>query len=115
MNTFGKNLRLTTFGESHGPAVGGVLDGMPPGVSIDLGAVAAEMAARRPGGRGASSRGESDEVEFLSGISVGGLTLGTPIGFIIRNRDMRSSDYDALARVYRPCHADYTYMKRYGI
>lgn len=115
MNTFGRILRLTTFGESHGVALGGVLDGVPAGLKIDFDAVQQELARRRPGQSAVTTaRQERDEVEFLSGI-MNGTTLGTPIGFIIRNQDQRSADYDALAHVYRPSHADYTYEAKYGI
>lgn len=115
MNTFGKNLRLTTFGESHGPAVGGVIDGFPAGIKIDFDLIQADMDARKPGGKGASQRKESDRPEFLSGISPDGISLGSPIAFIIRNADTRSGDYDKLANSFRPNHADYTYWKKYGI
>lgn len=115
MNTFGTFLRLTTFGESHGPAMGGVLDGMPPRIMIRREVIASAMAERRPGQPATSARRETDEVEILSGISAEGLTFGTPIGFIIRNRDARPEDYDRLADVFRPNHADYTYEARYGI
>ena len=115
MNTFGTYLRLTTFGESHGPAVGGVLDGLPPRLRIDMEDVAREIAARRPGGRGVSQRRESDTPEFLSGLTRDNLTLGSPIAFIVRNSDARSADYDAVADRFRPNHADYTTIARYGI
>lgn len=116
MNTFGKNLTLTTFGESHGPAMGGVIDGFPAGFKIDFDALLAEIAKRRPGSSPlVTARNETDTPEFLSGISPDGITLGTPIGFIVRNSDHHSSDYDEMAKVYRPNHADYTYIKRYGI
>ena len=105
MNTIGKILTLTTFGESHGPAMGGVLDGVPAGVDIDLEALQRFVDRRRPGQTvGASSRGEQDRVEVLSGIWQGE-TLGTPIGFVVRNTDARSDDYKELASVYRPNHA----------
>ena len=114
-NTFGKIFRLTTFGESHGPAVGGIIDGMPPRISVDAGAGAAMMARRRPGASPLSTqRNESDEVEILSGMA-DGLTLGTPIGFIIRNRDYRAADYREMETAYRPGHADLTYNLKYGI
>ena len=114
-NRIGNLFSLTSFGESHGPAVGGVVDGMPAGVRIDLEQVKQELARRRPGQGGVSSgRKETDEVEILSGI-MDGLTLGTPIGFIIRNHDHRPEDYDHLKDVYRPSHADYTYQAKYGI
>lgn len=116
MNTFGRNFRLTTFGESHGAAVGGVIDGMPPRVKVDMDRVQAELTRRRPGqGALTSGRKEEDIVRILSGISSDGLTLGTPIGFIIENKDARSEDYENLRHVFRPSHADYTYFARYGI
>lgn len=116
MNTFGRNLRLTTFGESHGKAMGGIIDGFPPRFKVDFGYILKELAARRPGSSPlVTGRQETDEPEFLSGISDDGLTLGTPIGFIIRNIDSRSKDYNNLKDVLRPSHADYTYLKRYGI
>lgn len=115
-NRIGTLFSLTSFGESHGPAVGGVVDGMPAGVKIDMEQLHHEMARRRPGqGDGiSSSRGEADEVEILSGI-MNGVTLGTPIGFIVRNHDQRPEDYDHLKNVYRPSHADFTYQAKYGI
>ena len=114
-NRIGNLFSLTSFGESHGPAIGGVIDGMPAGVKIDMEQLQREMARRRPGQGGATSaRNEADEVEILSGI-MDGVTLGTPIGFIIRNRDQRSEDYDHLKDVYRPSHADFTYQTKYGI
>lgn len=116
MNTFGRNLTLTTFGESHGPAMGGIIDGFPPGFKIDFDSLLKEIAKRRPGSSVlVTARNETDTPEFLSGISPDGVTLGTPIGFIVRNSDHHSSDYDEMAKVYRPNHADYTYIKRYGI
>ena len=115
MNTIGKILTLTTFGESHGPAMGGILDGMPAGVDIDLDALQHFVDRRRTGHTvGSSTRDERDRVEVLSGIWQG-KTLGTPIGFIVRNTDARSSDYDEIARCYRPNHADYTWLVKYGI
>lgn len=115
MNTIGKILTLTTFGESHGPAMGGVLDGMPAGVEIDLDELQRFVDRRRTGSYvGASSRDEKDRVEVLSGIWQG-KTLGTPIGFIVRNADARSADYDEIARCYRPNHADFTWEAKYGI
>ncbi|MDE7382029.1 MAG: chorismate synthase [Muribaculaceae bacterium] len=114
-NSFGKVLTLTTFGESHGKCMGGVIDGFPAGIKIDFARVESEMAKRRPGGEGVSRRNEKDEVEFLSGITDDGISLGTPIGFIVRNIDTRSKDYSEVAEKYRPNHADYTTEKRYGI
>ena len=115
MNTLGKILTLTTFGESHGPAMGGVLDGMPAGVNIDMDALQRFVDRRRTGQTaGSSTRDEQDRVEVLSGIWQG-KTLGTPIGFIVRNTDARSADYDDIARCYRPNHADFTWEKKYGL
>ncbi len=115
MNTIGKILALTTFGESHGPAMGGVLDGMPAGVDIDLDRLQQFVDRRRTGQTaGSSQRDEKDRVEVLSGICQG-KTLGTPIGFIVRNTDARSADYEQLANCYRPNHADYTWEVKYGI
>ena len=115
MNTFGEIFRLTTFGESHGPAIGGVIDGMPAGIGIDLGVVQHELDRRRPGQSALTTpRKESDRVEILSGLFEG-KTTGTPIGFIIRNENQHSADYDNLRDVFRPSHADYTYYNKYGI
>lgn len=115
MNTIGKILTLTTFGESHGPAMGGVLDGMPAGVDIDLDELQRFVDRRRTGQTtGSSRRDEKDRVEVLSGIWQG-KTLGTPIGFIVRNNDARSADYQDIAACYRPNHADYTWEAKYGI
>ncbi|NPA43473.1 MAG: chorismate synthase [Chlorobi bacterium] len=113
-NTWGRILRLTTFGESHGPATGGVLEGMPGGIRIDTDLIRRQMERRRPGQSGlTTARREADEVEFLSGIFEG-RTLGTPIAFLIRNRDTRSRDYEELKNTYRPSHADWTYEKKFG-
>ena len=112
-NTIGTLFRLTSFGESHGAAIGGVVDGCPAGVPFDSQLLTAEM-DRRHIGSDATSRREPDEVEILSGI-LNGVTLGTPIAFIIRNKEARSEDYDTLRTLYRPGHADYTCMQRYGI
>lgn len=116
MNTLGYSLRLTTFGESHGPAMGGILDGLPSGVKIDTVEVQKMIDRRRTGVNPLTSqRRETDIPELLSGLSPEGLTLGSPIGFIFRNSDARSKDYGALATHYRPNHADYTYDVKYGI
>ncbi|MBD5187268.1 MAG: chorismate synthase [Bacteroidales bacterium] len=116
MNTFGKAFRLTTFGESHGKAIGGIIDGCPAGLKLDFDAIADAMSKRKPGNSPTTSqRKESDLPEFLSGINEDGITLGTPIGFIIRNENHRSEDYDDIKNVYRPNHADYTYERKYGI
>ncbi len=115
MNTFGRIYRLTTFGESHGPAIGGIIDGVPPGFRLNTDEVQAELDRRRPGASPLTSqRRESDKVQLLSGIFEG-RTLGTPIGFVIPNTDARSADYEAMRNLYRPCHADFTYERRYGL
>ncbi|MDE7151791.1 MAG: chorismate synthase [Candidatus Amulumruptor sp.] len=114
-NTFGNILRLTTYGESHGVAVGGILDGMPSGYKIDIAAIQAALDRRRPGQSViTTSRREADRVEILSGL-MDGVTTGTPIAFEVRNADHHSSDYDNMAHTFRPSHADYTYTARYGI
>lgn len=114
MNTFGFRLRLTTFGESHGVAIGGVLDGFPAGFAINEEALRLALERRRPGqGRLVTARREADEVRFLSGLYQG-RTLGTPLAFVIENKDQRSHDYSALSSLYRPGHADYTYQMKYG-
>ncbi|MGB1104312.1 MAG: chorismate synthase [Crocinitomicaceae bacterium] len=114
-NSIGHIFKLSTFGESHGGAIGGMIDGCPANIELDLAAIQNQLDRRRPGQSAISTqRKETDEVQFLSGIT-NGVTLGTPIGFIIPNKDQRSKDYDRLAEVYRPSHADYTYDKKYGI
>ncbi|WP_313113489.1 chorismate synthase [Aequorivita sediminis] len=114
-NSFGKIFKITTFGESHGEAIGGVIDGCPAGISIDFEAINAEMQRRKPGQSAiVTQRKEEDEVKFLSGIFEG-KTTGTPIGFIIENTNQKSKDYSHIKDVYRPSHADYTYDKKYGI
>ena len=114
-NTFGKNFCLTTFGESHGTAIGGVIDGCPPGLLIDFDKIDEELKRRKPGTYSfGSQRKESDEVIFLSGIFEA-KTLGTPIAFVFKNDDARSSDYDDLRRVLRPSQSDFTYQQKYGI
>lgn len=114
-NTFGNRFRLTSFGESHGPAIGGVIDGCPAGIELDMDFIRQELDRRKPGqSKVTTPRKEDDEVEFLSGIYEG-KTTGTPIGFIVRNNNQHSSDYDNLKTVYRPSHADYTYQMKYGI
>ena len=113
-NSFGTLFRLTSFGESHGAAIGGVIDGCPPGITIDYAFIRSEMRRRRPGqSKIVTQRKEEDEVEFLSGIFEGKST-GAPIGFLVRNADARSKDYDALKDIYRPSHADFTYDAKYG-
>jgi len=114
-NTYGHHLKLTTFGESHGLAIGGMLDNFPAGVKLDLDAVQRMLDRRKPGQSALTTqRKESDTVEFLSGIYEG-YSIGTPIGFIIRNSDVKSKDYDHLKEVYRPSHADFTYQTKYGM
>src|SRR5712691_9445693 len=108
-SSFGRLFVVTTFGESHGPAVGVVVDAMPPGIPVDPAAIQRELDRRRPGQSALTSqRKESDQVEILSGLFEG-VTLGTPIAMLVRNTDARSSDYDQLKDVFRPGHADYTY------
>lgn len=114
-NTFGTSFCLTSFGESHGAAIGGVIDGCPAGFEIDFEAVQHEMSRRRPGQSSLTTpRNETDQVEWLSGIFEG-KTTGAPIGFIIRNEDVKSSDYDHLRGTYRPSHADFTYERKFGL
>lgn len=114
-NSFGQIFRLTTFGESHGVGIGGVLDGCPAGLHLDLEAVQVELDRRRPGSTAlGTTRNESDKVEFLSGI-LDGVTLGTPIAFLLRNTDARSNDYEALKDIYRPGHADMTWEEKFGL
>ena len=114
-NTFGKFFAVTTFGESHGPAIGCVVDGCPPGIAIAAPDFAADLARRATGtSRHTSQRHEADEVEILSGVYEGRST-GTPIALLIRNSDARSKDYDRIAEQFRPGHADYTYWQKYGI
>jgi len=113
-NAFGSALRLTTFGESHGPAMGGVLDGVPAGVELDLDRIQRELDRRRPGQSSLTTqRQESDTVTFLSGL-LDNRTTGTPIGFTVPNADARGKDYDHLQDRYRPSHADFTYDAKYG-
>jgi len=113
-NTFGTIFRLTTFGESHGPGIGGVIDGCPAGLEIDLDQIRYDLDRRKPGqSRITTSRTEADEFEFLSGIYQG-KTTGTPIAFLIRNLDYKPSDYDQVESVYRPSHADFVYDVKYG-
>lgn len=114
-NSIGKILVLTTFGESHGIATGGVLDGFPPAIPIDPGYIQTEMDRRRPGfSPGSTPRREEDSVEILSGLFHGRST-GAPIAFLIRNKDTRSSDYEPLRDIFRPSHADFTWQTKYGI
>lgn len=114
-NTFGKIFKLTTFGESHGVAIGGVIDGCPPGLKLDFGAIQQELNRRKPGQSSiVTQRKEPDSVEFFSGVFEG-ITTGTPIGFTIKNTNQKSKDYSHIKDVYRPSHADYTYEKKYGI
>lgn len=114
-NTFGTLFKLTTFGESHGKAIGGIIDGCPAGLSIDIDAVQQELDRRRPGQSAiVTQRKEPDKVEFLSGLFEG-KTTGTPIGFVIHNDNQKSRDYAHIKDVYRPSHADFTYDKKYGI
>lgn len=114
-NVFGNILTLTTFGESHGEAIGGVIDGMPAGISVDMDFVQQELDRRRPGqSRITTARQEADRVEVLSGVFEG-KTTGCPIGFVVRNSDQHSSDYENLRNLFRPSHADFTYTQKYGL
>lgn len=114
-NTFGNIYRLTSFGESHGAGIGGVIDGCPAGILLDMDFIQNELDRRRPGqSRITTPRKEADKVEFLSGI-YNGYTTGAPIGFLIRNENQRSNDYDNITNAFRPSHADYTYQTKYGI
>ena len=115
MNTFGHIFRLTTFGESHGPAIGGVIDGMPAGIAVDMDFIQAQLNRRRPGqSKLTTARKEADQVELLSGVFEG-RTTGCPIGFIVRNTNQHSQDYENMRNVFRPSHADFTYTQKYGI
>ncbi len=114
-NTFGKIFTLTNFGESHGPGIGGVIDGFPAGISIDLVFIQQELNRRRPGqSKITTDRKEADQVEFLSGIFEGKST-GCPIAFLVRNTNQHSDDYENLRGLFRPSHADFTYTQKYGI
>ncbi len=114
-NTFGTFFKLTSFGESHGKAVGGVIEGVMPGMELDEQFIQNELNRRKPGQSSITTpRDEDDKVEFLSGVFEG-KTTGTPIGFVIWNKDQRSKDYSNIKDVYRPSHADYTYQEKYGI
>ncbi|WP_338378646.1 chorismate synthase [uncultured Flavobacterium sp.] len=114
-NTFGKIFKLTTFGESHGEAIGGIIDGCPAGIELNFEAIKKDMQRRKPGQSAiVTQRKEEDEVQFLSGIFEG-KTTGTPIGFIIPNTNQKSNDYSDIKDTYRPSHADYVYEKKYGI
>lgn len=114
-NSFGHIFRLTSFGESHGLAIGGVIDGMPAGIEVDTNFIQSELDRRRPGqSRLTTARNESDQVEILSGVFEG-KTTGQPIGFLVRNTNQHSNDYDEMRNVFRPSHADFTYWQKYGI
>lgn len=114
-NSFGNIFTLTTFGESHGEAIGGIIDGCPAGLKLDFNAIEAEMQRRKPGqSKIVTQRKEPDSVKFLSGIFEG-ITTGTPIGFVIENTNQKSNDYSHIKDSYRPSHADFTYDKKYGI
>jgi len=114
-NTYGRLLRLTTFGESHGAGIGGVIDGCPPGIQLNLEAIQYELGRRRPGQSAiVTQRKEPDEVQFFSGLFEG-KTTGTPIGFLVVNTNQKSDDYSHIKDVYRPSHADYTYDVKYGV
>jgi chorismate synthase len=114
MNTFGRIFRLTSFGESHGRGIGGIIDGCPAGLELDIELIQKDLTRRKPGqSKITTQRKESDQVEFLSGVFEG-KTQGTPIAFAIWNKDQHSNDYNDLKDIYRPSHADYTYIQKYG-
>ena len=114
-NTFGNIFKLTTFGESHGEAIGGVIDGMPAGIEVNMDFIQQELNRRRPGQSAiTTARKEADQVEILSGVFEG-KTTGTPIGFMVRNTNQHSQDYENMRCLFRPSHADYTYYNKYGI
>jgi chorismate synthase len=114
MNTFGKIFRLTSFGESHGRGIGGIIDGCPAGLELNIELIQKDLSRRKPGqSKITTQRKEPDQVEFLSGVFEG-KTQGTPIAFAIWNKDQHSNDYNDLKDIYRPSHADYTYIKKYG-
>ena len=114
-NTFGNIFTLTTFGESHGEGVGGVIDGMPAGIAVDIGFIQNELNRRKPGqSQLTTSRAEGDKVEILSGVFEG-RTTGCPIGFLVRNTNQHSHDYENVRNVFRPSHADFTYTSKYGL
>ena len=114
-NSFGNIFRLTSFGESHGPGVGGVIDGFPAGITIDMDFIQQELNRRRPGqSQLTTSRQEADKVEFLSGVFEGQST-GCPIGFVVWNKNQHSNDYENIRNLYRPSHADFTYTQKFGI
>ena len=114
-NTFGNVFTLTTFGESHGAAVGGVIDGFPAGIEVDVDFIQSELARRKPGQSNlTTSRKEEDMVEILSGVFEG-VSTGCPIGFIVRNTNQHSNDYENIRNLFRPSHADYTYTEKYGL
>lgn len=114
-STFGTFFKLSTFGESHGPAIGGIIDGVPAGFELDLALIQHELDRRKPGQSAiVTQRKEADEVSFLSGLYQG-KTTGTPIGFIIQNTNQRSEDYAELSKAFRPSHADFTYQEKFGI
>ena len=115
MNTIGHFFKLTTFGESHGAAIGGVIDGCPSRLKLDFDFIDSELRRRKTAQTATTSqRKESDQIEWLSGL-LDGVTLGTPIAFMVRNEDAKSEDYEVLKDVYRPSHADFTYEQKYGI
>jgi chorismate synthase len=114
-NTFGRLFRVTTFGESHGPAIGCVIDGCPPGLEIDASQIRAQLVRRATGkSRHTSQRREKDDVQILSGVFEG-RTTGTPIALLIENTDAKPRDYENIKRHFRPGHADFTYWKKYGL
>ena len=114
MNTIGHKFRLTTFGESHATAMGGIIDGCPSQLSIDIEQIYSDLARRQGNSAYTTARHETNKIEFLSGI-LNDVTLGTPIAFIIRNKDCKSEDYNQIKNLFRPGHGDYTWQQKYGI
>ena len=114
-NTFGTIFRLTTFGESHGEAIGGIIDGCPAGLALDISFIQQALDRRKPGqSRITTQRKEEDKVEILSGV-FNGITTGSPIGFIIKNKNQKPNDYEHIKDKFRPSHADFTYQEKYGV
>ena len=114
-NTFGQLFKISTFGESHGPAIGVVLDGVPPSLTLSQADIQVELDRRRPGqSKITTQRQETDQVEILSGVFEG-KTTGAPVALLIRNLDQRSKDYENIKDVFRPGHADFTYLAKYGV
>ena len=114
-SSFGKIFKISTFGESHGPAIGVNIEGLPAGIHLDVDQIQFELSRRKPGqSRITTQRKEADEIEILSGVFEG-VTTGTPMAMVIRNKDQKSKDYTHIANQFRPSHADYTFQEKYGV